>query len=242
MSNTHPIVHQVEVAQVDLAAADDMIREYMPFIRSETAKFLNRPPVDSNDDELSIAMIAFHEAIQGYERQRGSFLAFAAQLIRNRLIDYYRKEKWHRGVLSLNEPVDGDDGYEIMDTLAEPAVPQQELETRQATRAEIQELSAQMAEFGVTFADVADNCPRQERTLEACRRVLAYAKEHGILIKQLLHTKRLPVSELAAGSGVARKTIERHRNYIVTLLLIWSNGYELIRGHLVEVLRKGGRP
>ena len=70
-------------------------------------------------------MIAFHEAIQGYERQRGSFLAFAAQLIRNRLIDYYRKEKWHRGVLSLNEPVDGDDGYEIMDTLAEPAVPQQ---------------------------------------------------------------------------------------------------------------------
>ena len=167
MSNTHPIVHQVEVAQVDLAAADDMIREYMPFIRSETAKFLNRPPVDSNDDELSIAMIAFHEAIQGYERQRGSFLAFAAQLIRNRLIDYYRKEKWHRGVLSLNEPVDGDDGYEIMDTW---------LSQRCLNKLRLgRQLGLNSGIIG-TDGGVWCRCrcsrqlPAAERTLEACRR------------------------------------------------------------------------
>ncbi|HHX38220.1 MAG TPA: RNA polymerase subunit sigma [Clostridiaceae bacterium] len=242
MSQTHPIVYQVEAAQMDIAVADDMVRDYMPFIRSETAKFLNRSPVDANDDELSIAMIAFHEAIQGYERQRGGFLHFAAQNIRHRLIDYYRQEKWHRGVVSLNEAVDGEEGNtEVIDTLVETTVPQQELDYREATRAEIRELKAQMAEFGVTFADVADNCPRQERTLDACRRVLAYAKEQSILIKQLLHTKRLPISELAMGSRVSKKTIERHRDYIVALLLIWSNGYDLIRGHLVEVLRKGGR-
>ena len=58
------------------------------------------------------------------------------------------------------------------------------------------------------------------------------------MIKQLLHTKRLPVLSVAGGFAQKLKDIA----ITITLLLIWSNGYELIRGHLVEVLRKGGRP
>ena len=45
------------------------------------------------DDELSIAMMAFHEAIGGYSRTRGSFLKYAAMLIRSRLVDYSRREQ-----------------------------------------------------------------------------------------------------------------------------------------------------
>lgn len=57
-----------------MGAADAFIRTYMPFIKAETAKFLRRPPVEGHDDELSIAMIAFHEAIQSYSQVREPFL------------------------------------------------------------------------------------------------------------------------------------------------------------------------
>ena len=78
---------------------------------------------------------------------------------------------------------------------------------------------------------------RQQRTLDACRKALEYAKGNPGLLDDLLKTKRLPIGQLADGSGVERKTLERHRKYMVALLLIYTNGYEIIRGHLKQVMK-----
>lgn len=93
MNDEHKIIQQVYAAKEDMEAADRLIGAYMPFIKAETAKFLKRPPMEGHDDELSIAMIAFHEAIRGYSRSRGAFLKYAAMLIKSRLIDYHRRSR-----------------------------------------------------------------------------------------------------------------------------------------------------
>lgn len=236
MNDEHKIIQQVYAAKEDMEEADRLIGAYMPFIRAETAKFLRRPPIEGHDDELSIAMIAFHEAIRGYSRTRGAFLKYAAMLIRSRLIDYQRSERRHQETISLDTPA-GEDDTPLGDTLADGKDESEELLIREATRAEIEELSRQMQEFGVSLTDVAENCPRQQRTLLACRKALWYAKEHPELLEELLQTKRLPVARLSAGSGTERKTLERHRKYMVALLLIYTNGYEIIRGHLTQVMK-----
>ena len=97
-----------------------------------------------------------------------------------------------------------------------------------------------MADFGVSFSDVADNSPKQERTQAACARAVMYASENGELLDELLDTKKLPLSKLVLGSGIERKTLERHRKYILAMLLIHTNGYEIIRGHIRRGLRKRG--
>ena len=110
MKDEHKIIRQVYAAKEDMAEADALIRTYMPFIRAETARWLKRPPAEGQDDELSIAMIAFHEAVRGYSRTKGAFFKYAAMLIRSRLIDYHRREERHRGSLSLDEPEGGERG------------------------------------------------------------------------------------------------------------------------------------
>lgn len=240
MNEEHGILEQVYAAKESVQAADQLIGDYLPFIRAETAKFLKRPPEEGRDDELSIAMIAFHEAIGGYAKHRGSFLKYASMLIRSRLIDYARKERRHRQTVSLDAPAAGEESASLGETLPEERDHPEESAHRQATRQEIEELSRQMGEFGVGLSDVADNCPKQERTLSACRRAVEYAKENPWLLDELLETKRLPLGKLSDGSGVERKTLERHRKYLVALLLIYTNGYEIIRGHLAQVL-KGGK-
>ncbi len=40
MNQEHQIVRQVQKAQGDSRAADQLIRQYLPFIKSETARFL----------------------------------------------------------------------------------------------------------------------------------------------------------------------------------------------------------
>ena len=195
MREGHEIIDKVYAAKSDPDAADSLIRQYMGFIRSETAKFLHRPPEEGRDEEFSIAMLAFYESILGYEKGRGVFLSYAARGIRNRLIDHYRKEKRHANLSSLHEPVED---------------------------------------------DVADNCPRQSRTFAACQKVLAAARLEPELLQEMINSKKLPMTALAAASGVEKKTLERHRKYLVAVLLAFTNGYEIIRGHLYQMSSSEG--
>lgn len=235
------IVDRVYAAKGNSLAADELIRDYIPFIKSEACKAVGKIITES-DDELSIAMIGFHEAVESYVKIRGAFLNYAAVVMRRRLIDYYRREKRHIGHISLHTPSGSDSEAELGDTLIEPTDEYSQMNTRDATLQEIAELTRQLSDFGLLLTDIADNCPKQERTLTSCQKALSFARENPKLISELKRTKKLPLAEIVLGSGVDRKTLERHRKYLMALMLIYSNGYEIIRGHLKQVLKpaKGG--
>ena len=236
MNEVQDLVGRVQAARTDPEAADALIRQYMGFIRAETAKFIKRAPIDGQDEELSIAMLAFYEAILGYEQNRGSFLSYASRGIRNRMIDHYRKEKKHAKVISLHAPLqDEDDDISKLDRLEDPKNEIEASHRRAAAREEIEEFERQLGEFGITFSEVADNCPRQGRTLASCQKVLAAAKLHPEIFDILLESKKLPISSLAEKSGTDKKTLERHRKYLIAVLLAFTNGYEIIRGHLYHL-------
>lgn len=233
-SDAKQFISRVYQAKTDQKNADQLIADYMPFIRSETAKFLKRTPAPS-DDELSIAMFAFYEAINSYAEKRGAFLNFAALQIKNRLIDNYRKERRNFGHISLDSP--DEEQNTLLDTIPDMHDAYEEADVREATRLEIAELSAQMTKFGVSMHDVAENSPRQERTLKSCQIAIAYARSHPDILDGFLRTKRVPLAKLAKGAGVERKSLERHRRYLVAVLLICTNGYEILRGHIMQVLK-----
>ena len=73
------------------------------------------------------------------------------------------------------------------------------------------------------------------RTLEIMAGEIACERITPELLEQLLRSRKLPVNELSAGSGTDRKTMERHRKYLVAILLAFTNGYEIIRGHLCQL-------
>ena len=237
MKEEHQIVSQVLEAQLNSQAADELVAQYLPFIRSETAKFLKRFPEDGQD-ELSIAMFAFYEAAMSYKSGKGSFLKLAATAIRNRLIDYYRRERRHTGVVSLNAQSSNEDDFTLADQISDDRNEVEELHDRITVQKEIQEFTRQLQEFGLSLSDIADNCPKQDRTLTACMQVLDHARQNPDLLDQLVKTKKLPLSLLVEGTGADRKTLERHRKYIVAILLAYTNGFEIIRSHLSRLKRK----
>lgn len=242
MREEHEIVQLVYAAQNNPIAADELINKYMPFIKSETAKFMKRMPVEGRDDELSIAMFAFYESLTAYDKKKGSFLHLAAITIHNRLVDYTRKEQRHAGLVSLEQPVGSeDDGRTFMDELPDSNNQMAEFDEIRDTKLEIEHFASQLNSFGLCLTDIAENCPKQERTLSACMRALEYARSNTDILEELLKSKKLPVSQLAAGAKVERKTLERHRKYMVAILIAYTNGYEIIRGHLQQIDRKGGR-
>lgn len=237
MSEQHRILKDVHKARGDTVFCDEFIKKYTPFIKAEVASFLKRAVDESADDEFSIGMIAFYEAIRGYREDKGAFFTYASLTIKSRLIDHIRKESRHSGVLSLHTSTD--DEEPIINSLADNKDAEGEYELTQATKAEIEELSANLRDFGVSLSDVADNCPKQRKTFDACKAALVFAKNEKEVFNEFLRTKRLPMAKISKGSGVDRKTLERHRKYLVALFLIQTNGYEIIRGHIKHVLKGG---
>lgn len=236
MSETKAIVDRVMEAKRDRLAADDLIRDYLPFIKSEAASVSQAKPGQSIDDEISISMLAFHEAIEGYDQTKGPFLGYASQIIKSRLVDYFRRERRHYGQVSLSTPVDGEEGdLSLEDVVADEIHHEEVYDTRHATKQEIEELIARLGRLGLSLSAIADNAPKQARTKAQVKQVLFYAKSNPLLIYEAVRTNKLPIAQLVGGTGVEKKTIERHRKYLMAMMVIFSNGYDLIRGHLKQV-------
>ena len=66
MNEENEVVQRVYDAKADMLAADALISDYMPFIKAQVSGVMKRSVDVTQEDELSIGMIAFHEAINGY--------------------------------------------------------------------------------------------------------------------------------------------------------------------------------
>ncbi|NLY20889.1 MAG: RNA polymerase sigma-I factor [Tissierellia bacterium] len=234
------IVKLIDEAKGNSLKADALIRDYLPFIKSEASKATGRFITDSCD-ELSIAMIGFHEAIESYSSSRGAFLNYASIVMKRRIIDYYRSEKRHDNQISLDNSA-YDDDTSLLDTIEDSNDEYEKIIGRDATRQEIVELSEQLNEFNLSLTDIADNSPKQDRTVKACWKVLNYVRKNREVMDSIISTMKLPITKLVSETGVEKKTIERHRKYLMAIIIVFSNGYEIIRGHLkqVEYIEKVG--
>lgn len=237
---TNELTARVLAARQDSALSDDFIRQYMPFIRSEAARLMKRPPWEGEDDEFSIAMFAFYEAMMSYEEERGAFLPYAALAIRHRIIDYYRREKRNQGHLSLDAPIGEEGDGTLADTLKSDLDVERVVSEPGAAKAEIEHFAADLKEFGLTLTDIADDCPKQERTLRTCQEALSRARQDPDILQELVVTKKLPLGKISNGSPIIRKRLERHRRYMIALLLAYTNGFEIIRGHLSQMVPQKG--
>lgn len=213
---------RVLFSQKDQSIANDLISDYKNFISSCAQKTLGRYVTDQ-DDEMSIAMLAFHEAIQKYEMQKGSFLNFAHIIIKNRIIDYIRKEHKNTNSIPFSnlEKVD-DDGNTIEFDIEAP------INNSFDIKHELEVLSIELRQFDITYFELTKVTPKSKKTKLACQKVIEFILNHPIMISELKTKKYLPIKLIMETVSIDRKIIERHRKYIIAVVIILSGQYDLI--------------
>ena len=91
---------QVIAAKTDEPQFNQLVESQKAWILRIAAETTHRYITDS-DDEWSIALMAFSEAVQSYEEGKGAFRGLAAMVIRRRIVDYIRTEVRHSGEYSV---------------------------------------------------------------------------------------------------------------------------------------------
>lgn len=228
-------VELVERAQAgDGGAREDLIRAYQPFVMRVAAEACGRY-VSQEDDEASIALIAFNEAISGYQAGKGgSFLKFAETVIKRRLIDYFRKQGGRREVPLTDLEIEDDEGEAYLPAEAEAAVTAHQVRQEVADRRdEIVRYQAVLQGFGITFQELASLSPKHRDARESAKRVARAIAGNPNWADALRRNRSLPLRELErdTGLGVSRKTLERNRKYIIAVALLLLEDFEHLRSY-----------
>lgn len=218
----------------DRDAREELIGFHLPFIRQVANRVAHKALDWQNSDELSIALMAFNEALDHYESNRGAgFLTFATTVIRNRLMDYYRKEarvpQPLAATVNLEEP-----GLELAPSELQEAWNRWELEQEeQRTAQEIDLLVDELSRYGISLADLAAASPKHRDTKATLLRVVRILLSQSDLMQAFKRSRQLPLKELELLTGVSRKVLETGRRYIVAVTVV-MNTPELprVRAHI----------
>ncbi|MBM7854609.1 RNA polymerase sigma factor [Desulfohalotomaculum tongense] len=221
--NDSTALNLINLAQKgDCRAREKLIKLYKPFIQKTSFNVCRRYLSWENDDELSIALIAFNEAISSYNHVKGaSFFTFAYGLISQRLIDYFRSEvkHKHRPLSSFNA------GEEMELSLVECAQAWEnyrlQIEREELVQT-ILELDQRLSEYGTSLDELADICPKHRDAREKLVRVAKVLCSNVKLLHTLRKNKRLPAKELARVAKVSKRVLENGRKYIIALVVIMS--------------------
>lgn len=228
----------------DEASRKILIEHHEDFI-ARVAAAVCKKVIRKNDDEMSIGLIAFNEAIDRFQFSgRKSFYGYARLLIESRLIDYFRKERKHLGAISLDRPAVNDDSGRSMPSLYEVKQAmdhyhEEQLITERAE--EIVQYSKLLKDYGIAFSELETSAPKHSDTRATFLRIAHQFAQNQELVGYLQTNKQLPLKQMEQISGVSRKTLERGRKYLIALIIILITG-DLV--HLKTTIRfpdlKGG--
>ncbi|MCR4399203.1 MAG: hypothetical protein NUV93_09615, partial [Firmicutes bacterium] len=189
---------------------EQFLESHRDFVR-RYASFVCRRALDwRNDDELSVALIAFNDAIDRFDPSRHrDFMGFARMLVRRRLIDHFRKVAATRSECPLSDVLDVEDARDEVERLDRAF--------------EMQHFEERMAGFGITLRDLVVGSPVHRMTREGLKRVAEVVSRRRDLVERLNATGFLPVREIQLAAGCSRRVLETWRKYLISLIVILSD-------------------
>ncbi len=213
------------VQQGDTFLQNEIIESYQPFILKSVSAVCNSF-VKTSDDVFSIGLIAFNEAIEKYQSNKGStFLNYSKLVIKSRVIDYLRQETKY-----THESLD-DESSRIYVKEASILQHQEEV-VEEYRKSEIEHFKKQLKEFHISLEDVIKATPKHEDARENMLSIAKQLKHKKELRAYLLTKKKLPIAEIASSAGVSRKTLERNRTYVIAISLLLIEDYEYVKQFL----------
>lgn len=224
-----------QAQQGDIDAEEELLSRHVPFIKKTAAQVCKRF-IDENQDEFSIALSAFHEAIQQYRPGHdASFLTFAHLVIRRRVIDHIRKESRR---LEFSHDFTALPGEDHHNHIADHASADEYTANNQNAERleEILLFEESLKEFSLSFQKLAKISPSHEDARRNAMQIAQLVAETEEYKQFLLEKKKLPIKQIEEHVQVSRKTIERNRKYIIAMALLLMSDLHYLKDYLKERL------
>nr|WP_114351098.1 RNA polymerase sigma factor SigI [Saliterribacillus persicus] len=227
---------QIEaIQQGDKDLENQLLKNYQPFIAKCVSEVCKRYIYRTTDDEFSIGLMAFNEAMHDYSPNKGAtFLSFARLVIKRKVIDFIRKEKRQLVTTSLDMQEHDEQLENPMEIQASKTQFKAE-EDSWNRKQEIQEFSKKLKEYHLSFSELTVISPKHQDARESAIRVAKVLYNDAKLREYVFKKKKIPIKALLNHVEVSKKTLERNRKYTLAIFLILSGDYVYLKDYLKEV-------
>ncbi|TYQ16848.1 UNVERIFIED_CONTAM: RNA polymerase sigma factor [Acetivibrio alkalicellulosi] len=232
-SDGESVVQIIEkIKEGDKEVREKFIKDYIPFVLKVLSKDIRETSNLKNCDEYSIGLIAFNEAIEKYDSKKSStgfnFFSFAEQVIKRRMIDYFRFKSRSRYELPFSYLENDEKSYEERYLRDETGSKFDRIELFQ----EIKNFNKKLEAFGMNISELYKYTPKHKDSRKMCVGIARKIVENKEIYQKLINKKYLPIKELTKIVEFHPRTLQRNRNYIISMCLIYGNDYEHLRSYL----------
>lgn len=184
-----------------------------------------------NDDELSIAMIAFNNACDKFSKKKGNFYSFAKVVIKNAIIDYYRKAK-NTPYLIFQDSAEENTAFNYIENKISLDEYEKSLEN-QLRAEEIDLFTKELVQYKLSFSDLVNSSPSHKDTRNTLLNIALLCAKNDEILQHIKTKKLLPIKEIVILTNANRKYLEKWRRYLLALILIISDEkYPFIKSYL----------
>lgn len=198
-----------------------LIESHMPFIINTISKMTNKYVSIENDEELSVALLAFDEAVKKYSDERGPFLPFAKLVITSRLKNYFKKENKKYIKVSIENLEE--EGIQLSDELKNP------VDDKTLLIEEIEKLKKEIDTFGFTLEELADEAPKHSDTRKRAIDLSQNVSKDKELTDFMYSKKRLPIKQISLKYTVTEKIIKGSKRFITTGVIIFYKNFRNLK-------------
>lgn len=225
----------VQIQQGDTDMHDYLLKSYQPFTAKAVSEVCKRYIDPLTDDEFSIGLLAFNEAIFLYSPEKGnSFLSFAKLIVKRKVIDYIRYNSKRQNYLSFDQFYD----EEQMENPAEISVViDQYYEEQDAInrREETLDYREKLREFNLSLSELAEASPKHRDARDNAVKIARMLVNDNELKEYVLTKKKLPIKKIEKRVQVSRKTLERNRKFILAIFIVLNGNYVYLQDYLKVV-------
>ncbi len=215
---------------------NQLIEEYRPFIQKTLSKQLGRYVEEQNDDEVSIGLIAFNDAIDRYEIRRGPFLPFASKVIRNRTIDHIRKSSQQLDTIPVSSLM-SEDGTEE-EVWGRKSL-QPDLEEQAVMAEEMKAFILRLNHFGITLDDLVAEVPKHKDTRRKAVSVAHWLCNQPELKRKIMESGRMPLKDIERYTGLTKKVIDRSRKLIIAVMIVLDSDMDTMKQYVNDMVKEG---
>jgi len=209
-----------QIRNGDEVARERVIQHYKPYVIN-VAGHITHKFVTWSDEEASIALLAFNKAIDTFDATAGrQFLNYVYLLIKRDLIDFYRKEK-REAHMSLHLTNEEESTIKLENNQAMELYEKQ-VQTTELVE-EILELDAELSQYQISFEELEQHSPKHKDSRISLFELAALIANDQECTNLLQHKKKLPIKLIMKKFNIKKKMLERHRKYLVTLIILTLN-------------------
>ena len=235
--NVSEFDRRVETASGDTVEFEKLLQEFKPFLRARASQMAgNGGRPEMFDEMANDAFMAFYEAVQAYDRDKGHFFPFMRNVVHRRLIDNMRKTSSnHISTIPLetdDEDVSGEYRQSPINSISVEAF--MENSRRNDLAIEIECYERELKEWGITMELLVRHSPKHSKLRNLCREIIDAAASDEEIMRIMWVKHYFPTKKISILTKIHPKIISYVRIFIIGSLIIRAGDYDYLKQYVMN--------